>query len=57
VVASATYDGANRLMTWAGQSLSYDANGNLIGDGANIYNWDGRNHLSSITGNDDFISL
>jgi RHS repeat-associated protein len=50
-VPSATYDVANRLTTWAGQSLSYDPTGNLVGDGLNIYNWDGRNQLSSITGN------
>jgi RHS repeat-associated protein len=50
VVNSATYDAANRLTNWGGQTLSYDANGNLTGDGLNIYNWDGRNHLSSITG-------
>jgi RHS repeat-associated protein len=49
-VNSANYDAANRLTNWGGQVLSYDANGNLTGDGLNIYNWNGRNQLSSITG-------
>jgi uncharacterized protein RhaS with RHS repeats len=30
--------------------LSYDANGNLTGDGTNTYTWDARNHLSAISG-------
>jgi RHS repeat-associated protein len=34
------------LSDWV--SLSYDANGNLTGDGANTYTWDARNHLSAI---------
>src|SRR5436309_3338491 len=37
------------LTSWAGGSFSYDANGNLTGDGANRYIWDARNHLSSMT--------
>ena len=47
-VADATYDAANRLKTWGGKSYSYDANGNLIGDGVNAYQWDERNQLKSI---------
>jgi hypothetical protein len=27
-LASATFDAANRIATWDGQALSYDANGN-----------------------------
>lgn len=30
--------------------MTYDANGNLIGDGANTYTWDARNRLGSIIG-------
>jgi hypothetical protein len=36
-VASATYDDANRQLTWGGQALTYDDNGNLTGDGTNTY--------------------
>jgi len=32
-VASATYDAANRQLTFGGQTLTYDLNGNLVGDG------------------------
>jgi RHS repeat-associated protein len=49
-VASATYDDANRQLTWGGQSFTYDDNGNLTGDGTNTYSWDARNRLASITG-------
>ena len=49
-LSSATYDVANRLSTWGAQSFSYDAEGNLIYDGTNTYNWDARNQLGSITG-------
>jgi RHS repeat-associated protein len=50
-VTSASYDSANRLTAWGtNSSFSYDANGNLQGDGTNTYVWDARNQLSSITG-------
>jgi RHS repeat-associated protein len=49
-VASATYDDANRQLTWGGQTLTYDDNGNLTGDGTNTYSWDARNRLATISG-------
>jgi RHS repeat-associated protein len=49
-VASASYDAANELTQWGGTSLTYDANGNLTGDGLNIYAWNARNQLASING-------
>jgi RHS repeat-associated protein len=49
-VASATYDAANRQVTFGGLTLSYDLNGNLTGDGTTIYTWDARNQLVGITG-------
>lgn len=50
-VPLATYDTANRLMSWGGNSsYTYDANGSLISDGLNTYSWDARNQLSSISG-------
>jgi RHS repeat-associated protein len=49
-VSSATYNVANQIATWAGTTISYDLNGNLTNDGANMYTWDLRNHLSAISG-------
>ena len=49
-VASATYDAANRQLTFGGLALSYDAHGNLTGDGATTYTWDARNRLAALTG-------
>jgi RHS repeat-associated protein len=49
-LASATYDAANRIATWSGQALSYDANGNLASDGLTSYTWNARNQLAAITG-------
>jgi RHS repeat-associated protein len=50
-VSSATYNAANRLVSWgANSSFTYDANGNLTGDGVNTYVWDARNQLASIFG-------
>jgi len=48
-VSSATYDAANRQTAFAGQSLTYDLNGNLTNDGSNTYSWNARNQLTSIT--------
>lgn len=49
-VASATYDAANEQTSFAGATLSYDANGNLTTDGVNTYTWDARNRMISISG-------
>jgi RHS repeat-associated protein len=49
-VVSATYDAANRIAAWAGQPLSYDANGNLASDGLASYTWNARNQLTSLSG-------
>ncbi len=49
-VAGATYDAANRITAWAGQPLSYDANGNLASDGPTSYTWNARNQLASLSG-------
>jgi RHS repeat-associated protein len=40
---------ANRQLTWGGQTLTYDDNGNLTGDGTNTYTWDARNRLATIS--------
>ena len=49
-LTSATYDAANRNLTFGTQALSYDLNGNLLNDGTSSYTWDARNRLTGITG-------
>jgi RHS repeat-associated protein len=49
-LASATYDAANQIATWAGTSFTSDANGNLINDGAKTYAWNARNQLTGLSG-------
>jgi RHS repeat-associated protein len=49
-LASATYNGANRLTQRDSMTLTYDANGNLTNDGTSTYTWDARNQLISISG-------
>jgi RHS repeat-associated protein len=49
-LASATYDDANQIATWESTAFTYDANGNLISDGARTYTWDARNQLASLSG-------
>ncbi len=49
-LASATYDDANQIATFAGTSLSYDDNGNLTSDGTRSFTWNARNELASLTG-------
>lgn len=48
-VTSATYDAANHQTAFAGQTLSYDVNGNLTSDGTYSYTWNARNQLVSIS--------
>lgn len=48
--ATLPYNAANRLTKWGAKSLTYDANGNLLGDGVNKYSWDARNRLVSVSG-------
>ena len=47
---SASYDAANRHLTFGAQVLTYDLNGNLLSDGTSGYTWDARNRLTGITG-------
>lgn len=46
---SATYNNLNQLTVLSGQSLTYDANGNLLSDGQRNYSWDAGNRLVGIT--------
>ena len=49
-LTSATYNGSNQQTAFGGQTLSFDLNGNLIGDGTNTYAWDVRDQLVPIAG-------
>ncbi len=47
---SATYDAADQQISFGGQTLTYDLNGNLTSDGVNTYTWNARNQLVAING-------
>jgi RHS repeat-associated protein len=49
-VASASYNAANELASWAGTAHSYDDNGNLTSDSQRTYTYDSRNRLKTIAG-------
>ena len=49
-VSSTTYNAANQVTDWDGDTLTYDDNGSLTGDGTNSYTWDARNRMTSMTG-------
>jgi hypothetical protein len=40
----------------AGWITTYDANGNLAGDGTNTYTWDARNHLNARSARDAHVA-
>jgi len=46
---AASYNNLNELTTLAGQTRTYDANGNLTSDGQRNYSWDAEDRLVSIT--------
>jgi RHS repeat-associated protein len=50
-VASATYDSANELTNWNGATISYDSNGNMLGDAnGNAFTWNARNQVTTLNG-------
>lgn len=49
-ITSATYNAANHQLAFGAQTLTYDLNGNLTGDGTNTYTWNARNQPAAITG-------
>jgi len=49
-LSSASYNASNQQTGFGGQTLSYDLNGNLTGDGANTYTLNARDELVSIIG-------
>lgn len=46
---TATYNSLNQLTNLSGQTLTYDADGNLLSDGQHNYSWDAENRLIAIT--------
>jgi RHS repeat-associated protein len=50
MITSAVYDAANELTGWNGIALSYDANGNMLGDGQNTFTWNARNQVAALNG-------
>ena len=57
-ISSATFDAANELTKFDAVSLTYDADGNLIGDGTNNYAWNTRRQLIQISvGSTPFASF
>lgn len=53
-VPSATYDAANHQLSFGDQTMTYDANGNLVSitepSGATTFTWDARNRLVGLVG-------
>lgn len=49
-VGSASYDAANERTSRDGQTLLYDADGNLLSDGTTTYGWDAQGRLASTAG-------
>ena len=49
-MTAAAYNENNQLTTWGSTELSYDLNGNLLGDGVNAYTWNGLNQLIGLSG-------
>jgi RHS repeat-associated protein len=51
-----SYDSANRLTSVGGVSYTWDANGNLLNDGANAYAYDSANRLTAVSGKQEAVS-
>jgi RHS repeat-associated protein len=49
-MSAATYDAANRRVTFGDLTLTYDLNGNLTSDGSSTYTWNARSQLVAIVG-------
>ena len=45
---TASYAAANQLTSFNGQSVVYDANGNVLDDGERVYRWDAENRLIGV---------
>lgn len=49
-ISGATYDAANRLGAWDGNTIAHDANGNMTSALGQTFSWNERNQLSSSSG-------
>ncbi|HTS48202.1 MAG TPA: RHS repeat-associated core domain-containing protein [Bryobacteraceae bacterium] len=47
--ASGSYNNLNEAQSFAGNTYTYDKNGNVVDDGVRTYTWDAENRLLSIT--------
>jgi RHS repeat-associated protein len=47
---NAVHDANNRLTSWNGQAITYDAQGNMLARGGKTFTWDTRNRLTGIAG-------
>lgn len=48
ITQTINYNNLNQIISVSGQSLNFDANGNLLSDGARNYRWDAENRLVGI---------
>jgi RHS repeat-associated protein len=48
--AASIYDDADQIQQSNGIAFDFDPNGNVVADGANLYTWNARNQLASISG-------
>jgi RHS repeat-associated protein len=48
-VSTTIYNANNQLTKWGTTTISYDNNGNMLGDGVNTYSWNARDQLSAVT--------
>ena len=48
-MSEASYNAANELASLEGQTLTYDADGNLTNDGTSSFSWNDRNQLTGVT--------
>jgi RHS repeat-associated protein len=48
-VTTTIYDANNRLTKWGNKTISYDNNGNMLGDLNNTYTWNARDQLTAVT--------
>ncbi|MBC1521206.1 DNRLRE domain-containing protein [Listeria aquatica] len=46
---AASYNKGNQLVSWNGETLTYDENGNRVSDGKFVYAWDTGDRLASVT--------
>jgi YD repeat-containing protein len=49
VTQTASYNNLNQLTSLSGQTLTWDANGNLLSDGQRNFSWDAENRLIAIS--------